>query len=160
MSSSELLPKNRALIVGAGLMGGSVGMALRNLGWYVFGADTSAAAVHRGVELGAFDESVDFGALEGPLVVDLTVVAVPVLSIGAVAADALLKTTGLVTDLGSVKRSVTEVVKDARFIGGHPMAGSEQDGIEGSKPDMFEGRTWCSRRTTIPIRNRMRTYIV
>lgn len=125
-------------------MGGSVGLALRANGWVVFGADHDCAAAERGVELGAFDDFVDFATLSAaePLDVDVTFVAVPVLVIGAVADEALTKTTGLVTDLGSVKWTVTQNVKDARFIGGHPMAGSEQDGIDGSTATMFLGRTW------------------
>jgi prephenate dehydrogenase len=141
-SLSAPVTPSRALIVGAGLMGGSVALALRALGWYVYGADSSAASVTRGIELGAFNELVDLSSLPAPLVVDLSFVAVPVLSVGAVALEVLAKTTGLVTDLGSVKSVVTESVKDPRFIGGHPMAGSEQDGIEGSTASMFQGRTW------------------
>ncbi len=123
-------------------MGGSVGLALRGLGWHVIGDDSNVASVQRGIELGAFDEWVDLSAQTEPLVVDLTVVAVPVLSVPAVVLDVLRKTTGLVTDLGSVKALVAEAVKDPRFIGGHPMAGSEQDGIDGSSASMFQGRTW------------------
>jgi prephenate dehydrogenase len=126
-------------------MGGSVGMALRANGWYVYGADKAASTVHRGIELGAFDESIDLdapGLVDVPLEVDLSFVAVPVLAVGDIANQVLAKTTGLVTDIGSVKSVVAELVKDPRFVGGHPMAGSEQDGIDGSSPTMFEGRTW------------------
>lgn len=123
-------------------MGGSVGLALRAQGWHVSADDKSVSCVQRGIELGAFDEYVDLAARREPLDVDLSVVAVPVLSVPAVVSEVLAKTTGLVTDLGSVKSLVAEAIKDPRFIGGHPMAGSEQDGIEGSTSSMFEGRTW------------------
>ncbi|HEV8297674.1 MAG TPA: prephenate dehydrogenase/arogenate dehydrogenase family protein, partial [Acidimicrobiales bacterium] len=44
--------------------------------------------------------------------------------------------------VGSVKGPVVNAVDDARFIGGHPMAGSEQEGLEGATPQMFEGAVW------------------
>lgn len=123
-------------------MGGSVGLALRAQGWHVSADDIEESSVRRGIELGAFDDYVDLAALTEPLRVDLTIVAVPVLSVPAVVSEVLARTSGLVTDLGSVKSLVAELVKDPRFIGGHPMAGSEQDGIDGASASMFEGRTW------------------
>jgi prephenate dehydrogenase len=47
-----------------------------------------------------------------------------------------------VTDVGSVKGSVIDAVDDPRFLGGHPMAGSEQDGLEGADAEVFEGAVW------------------
>ena len=123
-------------------MGGSVALALRANGWTVLGADQALLAALRGKDLGAFDEVVDLDASAEVFDVDITFVAVPVLSVGEIVALALERTTGLVTDLGSVKWPVTEAIKDIRFIGGHPMAGSEQDGIDGSTATMFQGRTW------------------
>src|SRR5207249_2846935 len=54
---------------------------------------------------------------------------------------------GAVSDVGSVKAPVVRAVERAhpghtRFVGGHPMAGSEHDGIEGADPDLFAGATW------------------
>ncbi len=43
---------------------------------------------------------------------------------------------------GSVKGPIVEAVADARFVGGHPMAGSEQEGVEGADPELFEGAVW------------------
>jgi prephenate dehydrogenase len=48
----------------------------------------------------------------------------------------------VVTDVGSVKASVVAAVDDARFLGGHPRAGSEQEGVEGADPDLFRGAVW------------------
>ena len=50
--------------------------------------------------------------------------------------------TAVVTDVAGVKGPVVDRVTSPRFVGGHPMAGSEQEGVEGSDPDMFEGATW------------------
>src|SRR5690606_10363690 len=55
---------------------------------------------------------------------------------------ALAAGSGLVTDVGGVKASIVDAVSDSRFVGGHPMAGSEQEGVEGATPDLFEGATW------------------
>jgi prephenate dehydrogenase len=48
----------------------------------------------------------------------------------------------VVTDVGSVKGSVVAAVDDPRFVGGHPMAGSEQEGLSGARADMFTGAVW------------------
>jgi len=128
-----------ALIVGVGLIGGSIGQRLRAEGWRVLGRDRSDACLVRAIELGAIDGIADEGFVEG---VDLTFVATPVGSIADEVATALQDTDGLVTDVGSVKTPLLSLMSDSRFIGGHPMAGSEQEGVEGSRPDLFEGRTW------------------
>ncbi|MGH9181380.1 MAG: prephenate dehydrogenase/arogenate dehydrogenase family protein, partial [Acidimicrobiales bacterium] len=49
---------------------------------------------------------------------------------------------GLVTDVGSVKAPIVAAVGSPRFVGGHPMAGSEQEGVDGADPGLFEGATW------------------
>jgi prephenate dehydrogenase len=67
---------------------------------------------------------------------------VPVQAIADQVKRALAETTGLVTDVGSVKGAVCAAVADGRFVGGHPMAGSELDGLEGADPAMFEGAVW------------------
>jgi len=75
-------------------------------------------------------------------------VATPVRAIGREVLEALAKTAGLVTDVGSVKAPIVSAVADTRFVGGHPMAGSEQDGVEGATPDLFQGATWVLTPTT------------
>ena len=49
---------------------------------------------------------------------------------------------GLVTDVGSVKAPIVAAVADSRFVGGHPMAGSEQEGVAGARPDLFRNAVW------------------
>ena len=128
--------EQRANIIGTGLIGGSIGLALRGLGWHVTGTDTDPARAERARELGALHEvGLDPAA-------SITFVAVPVQSIPDAAHRALEATTGYVTDVGSVKGSVLEAVDNPRFVGGHPMAGSEQDGVEGADADVFEGAVW------------------
>ena len=60
----------------------------------------------------------------------------------AAARRALAAGPGVVTDVGSVKASVVDAVDDPRFVGGHPMAGSEQEGVDGADPDLFAGAVW------------------
>jgi prephenate dehydrogenase len=125
-----------AAIVGTGLIGGSIGMGLRRQGWHVTGYDRDPARVARALEIGALDEvGTDAAA-------DITFVATPVRAVAAAVLDALAAGPGFVTDVGSVKASVVGAVADARFVGGHPMAGSEQEGVDGASPDLFEGAVW------------------
>src|SRR3954471_10155372 len=125
----------RVQIVGTGLIGGSLGLALRKQGWHVTGQDRDGARAQRARELGALDEvGTDVDA-------DLTFVATPVSAVPDEARAALARG-GIVTDVGSVKGAVVAAVDHPRFVGGHPMAGSEQEGVDGADPELFEGATW------------------
>ncbi len=126
----------RAVVVGTGLIGGSIGMRLRQLGWHVTGRDRDPDAAARARKLGALD------AVGDDPEATITFVATPVHGIAGEARRALGAGPGLVTDVGGVKASVVEAVADGRFVGGHPMAGSEQEGVDGASPDLFEGATW------------------
>jgi prephenate dehydrogenase len=133
-SDADIRP-DRAVVVGAGLMGGSVALALRGLGWHVSGVDVDSTKVERGIALGAFDAA-------GPdSAASVTFICTPVSQVPELAAVALAAG-GVVTDIGSTKHRVVSGVDHPRFVGGHPMAGSEQDGIEASDGSMFVGRTW------------------
>lgn len=133
---ADLESPRRATIIGTGLIGGSLGLALRRAGWIVSGVDpdpdTEAQALERGV--------IDSSGVDPDSTV--TFVAAPVRAISEAAQRALAETRGAVTDVGSVKASVVAAVADPRFVGGHPMAGSEQLGLEGATPDLFEGAVW------------------
>mgnify|MGYP001127255883 FL=1 len=126
----------RAVIVGTGLIGGSIGMRLRREGWYVTGRDRDPARAQRALELGALD------AVGDDPDATITFVATPVRAVAEEARKALAAGPGLVTDVGGVKASIVDAVDDPRFVGGHPMAGSEQDGVDGATPDLFQGATW------------------
>jgi prephenate dehydrogenase len=122
----------RAQVVGTGLIGGSIGLALRAAGWHVTGTDRNAAFAARALELGAVD------AVGEDADAELTFIATPV----GVVADAARDRPGVVTDVGSVKASIVVGVDNPRFVGGHPMAGSEQEGVDGSRADLFQGAVW------------------
>ena len=138
---------DRALIVGTGLIGGSVGLALRQRGWHVSGVDAEAGVAARAVTLGAL--SVEGDDPDASLVV----VATPVHDAGAVIADLLARTDrrpdAVLTDVGSVKSSLVAAVDHPFFIGGHPMAGSEQVGVDGASGDLFVGATWVLTPTAL-----------
>lgn len=126
----------RAAVVGTGLIGGSIGLALRRRSWHVTGIDADEATAARALELGALD------AVGHDPQAEITFLATPVRAVAGAARDALGRGVGIVTDVGSVKGSIVEAVDDPRFIGGHPMAGSEQDGIDGADADLFAGAVW------------------
>jgi prephenate dehydrogenase len=126
----------RAQIVGTGLIGGSIGQALRAQGWHVTGRDASEEMAARALELGALD------AIGHDPAAEVTFVATPVGTVADEVRHALDSTTGLVTDVGSVKTPMLALMGDRRYVGGHPMAGSELEGVDGSRGDLFEGATW------------------
>ncbi len=137
----------RIAIVGTGLIGGSLGMALRSTGRTVHGIDQDPEKLARAHERGAIDRGFP-NVAAGAAGCDLVVIAVPAAHIPPAACEALDADVRIVTDVGSVKRPVVTAI-DAwrpatshRFIGGHPMAGSEQEGVEGADPAMFLGATW------------------
>ena len=125
----------RAAVVGTGLIGGSIGLALRARQWHVTGTDADPARAAKALGLGALD------AVGTDPEADITFVATPVGAI-AEAARAALAHGGVVTDVGGVKGPIVAEVGHPRFVGGHPMAGSEQDGVDGSSATLFEGATW------------------
>lgn len=127
----------RAQIIGTGLIGGSVGLALRAVGWHVTGDDRDPGITDAALAAGAIERAgTDPDA-------DLVVVALPVGAVAAAVRDALdAHPHAVVTDVGSVKAAIVEAVGGGRFVGGHPMAGSEQEGIAGSSATMFQGATW------------------
>ncbi len=125
----------RAVVIGTGLIGGSIGLGLRSQGWHVTGRDLDPARAARARELGALD------AVGQDPAADMTFVCTPVLSIPGEARTAL-EAGGVVTDVGSVKKPVVAGVAHPCFVGGHPMAGSEQEGVDGANPSLFEGATW------------------
>jgi prephenate dehydrogenase len=126
----------RAGVVGMGLIGGSIGLALRQAGWFVTGSDRDEAIASRALALGAVD------ALGLDPSAAVTFVATPVGAVPDVARDVLRATEGAVTDVGGVKAGVVAAVDDPRFVGGHPMAGSELVGVEGADADIFRNAAW------------------
>jgi prephenate dehydrogenase len=128
----------RAVVVGTGLIGGSIGLALRRRGWHVTGRDRDPARAQRALQLGALD------AVGRDPLAEVTFVATPAGAVVEVAAEALALglPDAVVTDVAGVKTPIVTKLDHPRFVGGHPMAGSEQDGVEGADGNLFEGATW------------------
>ncbi|MEJ5299160.1 MAG: prephenate dehydrogenase/arogenate dehydrogenase family protein [Armatimonadota bacterium] len=136
-------------IAGVGLIGGSVGLAARarGLARHVVGIGRSAERLKLARELGAVDDFTT-DLLEGASRCDLLYLATPVLTI----IEQLRQLPQLrghncvVTDGGSVKGAIVRAAEalpaEMRFVGGHPMAGSEDAGVEVAREDLFEGATY------------------
>ena len=138
-------------IVGVGLMGGSLGMALkkRKLASRVVGIDCNQSALLKGVIREAIDEG--FTELQAIANADLIVFAAPVDVVPVLMESAapFVSAQAVLTDLGSVKKRAVEAGErlfGKRFLGGHPMAGSEKSGIEAAKADLFRNASWLFAR--------------
>ena len=131
-------------VVGTGLIGASIGLAAKRGGATVSGFDEDRATAEVAAERGAVDSvGLTLGeALEGA---ELAVVAVPVSHLAG-QVRAVLAESGdgcTVTDVGSTKAAVCEAAAESpRFIGGHPVCGSEARGPEHASADLFDGATW------------------
>jgi prephenate dehydrogenase len=129
-------------IVGAGLLGASIGLALRGLGVEVILADVSPSAVRLAIDYGAGRAAV---AGDSPR---LIVVCVPPDSIAqTVAVELSAYPDALVTDVASVKLAPLGELQAmgadiSRYVGSHPMAGRERGGAIAARADLFVGRPW------------------
>jgi prephenate dehydrogenase len=133
----------RLAVIGTGLIGASVGLAARRAGvedvqgWDLDGEALAVAGEREAVApAGSLEEAVD-GA-------ELAVVAAPVAALPAEVAN-VLEASGngtTVTDVGSTKAPVARAVDDPRFIGGHPVCGSEARGPGHANGELFQGATW------------------
>jgi prephenate dehydrogenase len=138
-------------IIGTGLIGGSLGLALKKnrFAGRIIGCD-SAGVLERARNCGAIDEShtLPTDAVRGSEVV---VLASPVGAIIDLIGQLgpILPPKTLLTDVGSTKAEVLAKAKSVfgkatgkRFLAGHPMAGKEQSGVDFADPDLFKGAAW------------------
>ncbi len=147
----------RVAIFGTGLIGASIGLALRKTGFEgaVLGWDPDAEALAKARSLGAVDPAVAGEANEDPFVcalaADVVVLAGPVFSIAEWLQQLapVLSPSQLVTDVGSVKGFLAERAgalyngtTQAGWLPGHPMAGKEQAGAAHAEAELFRGTTW------------------
>jgi prephenate dehydrogenase len=139
-------PKTVA-VVGLGLIGGSLALALRAAGVEVLGVDPDPAALARARARGAIAS----GATDlAPVAdADLVVVAAPLERVAdvAIAAARRMRPGAVLTDVGSVKAPVVAAVAAAlpagvRFVGGHPMAGNEGHGMAAADAALLRGRVF------------------
>ena len=161
--TAEQAPFSRIAIAGLGLIGASLAAALRQAypGIRLFGADIDERTCEIAVAKGWVDGAT---ALDAPafrdfvLQADLAVMATPV-----DASESILRLLaewgfeGVITDTASTKAHLAQVASEIlphphNYVPGHPMAGSEVNGIEGARPDLFKGAYWilCPDASTPP----------
>jgi len=154
------MPFKQVTIIGTGLIGGSLGLALRkrHLASRVIGCDRPPV-LERALDCGAIEKGASnpADAVRGS---DLVVLATPVIAILDLI-DRLgpaLPPRTLVTDVGSTKAEIVARAAKAfgrtagqRFLAGHPMAGKEHAGVEFAHADLFEGACWLF--TPLPRQN-------
>jgi prephenate dehydrogenase len=132
----------RVAVIGTGLMGASVALAARARGDAVAGWDPDPDALAAAVARGAVDAA---GSLDAAVAdAELAVVAAPIAQLpSAVAAVLAAAGEATVTDVGSTKAGVVGAAAGSpRFVGGHPICGSETRGAENASAGIFEGATW------------------
>jgi prephenate dehydrogenase len=145
-SPAEAGARRRALVVGTGLIGGSIALGLRRRGWHVSGLDADSGRLRAALEGGVIDAAGD------DLQAEVVFVAVPAAAVTGVTRQVLHDdgrvADAVVTDVSGVKTTIVGESDHPRFIGGHPMAGSEQSGLSGADPDLFVGAVWVLTPTT------------
>jgi prephenate dehydrogenase len=135
----------RIAVLGVGLIGGSIGLAAQEHveGAEVVGFGRNPERLRTALELGAIQRIADTleDAVDGA---DLCFACAPV-GVLPELVQAALDASGpdtLVTDVGSTKHDLVSRTPDPRFIGGHPIAGSETAGVEHARGDLFENAVW------------------
>ncbi len=130
-------------IIGTGLIGASLGIALTRAAYAVSLADQSPTSAALAQDLGAGRVRSDNSSAP-----DVVVVATPPDVTAGIVARALVEwPDAVVTDVASVKGSVLKALLDngsdtTRYVGAHPMAGRERSGVVAARGDLFEGRAW------------------
>jgi prephenate dehydrogenase len=144
--------KKRITIIGTGLIGGSLGMAIRAAklpGLEVVGHDANRGAANQAHKAGAIDRA-EHNLPRAVAGASMVIIAVPVLSVREVMQQIApdLSEGAVVTDTTSTKAHVMGWAKDmlpehVSFVGGHPMAGKETGGIENAEAGLFRGKAYC-----------------
>jgi prephenate dehydrogenase len=145
------MPIRQITIIGTGLVGGSLGLALRKRGFRgtIVGCD-QAAVLSTAQRKRAIDRAVA-DPVEASKGADVVVLATPVGTIIRLIEKlrSSLSADTLVTDVGSTKQAIVELAQRAfgrhtgeQFLGGHPMAGKENSGIEFADPELFRDAAW------------------
>lgn len=141
-------------IVGVGLIGGSVGLAAkrRRVAERVVGVGRRADRLTEAIGAGAIDEAAELPAAAVRSDIVLFCTPVDAIAGGVLQAACCCGPGTLLTDAGSTKRGIVTELEGAlperaRFVGGHPLAGSEKQGAEHASAQLFEGRITVLTRT-------------
>ena len=145
--SSQDPPFNRLAIVGLGLIGGSIALAVRER-WssvLITAVDRAPVLAHASSS-GAIDRATNTVADIGP--VDLVILAAPVRQNVELLPQVMagLRDGAIVTDVGGTKRDIVSAAvalpSASAFVGGHPIGGAERGGFGFARPDLFRGKPW------------------
>ncbi len=139
------LPSN-ILLIGTGLIGGSIILKLKSKGFNgrVFGSDLSAAHLDQALEKGIIDETLTSKTL--PAGIDLIILCVPVDAAITILPDLLekIEPSTVIMDVGSTKLDIVQSVKNhsnrGRFVAFHPMWGTENSGPEAAQEESFTSK--------------------
>lgn len=133
-------------VIGVGFMGGSFALACKEeLGCEIFGIDINPKAIKKGKSLGVIDYgSTDIKDLKD-FDPELVIIATPVRTFESIgkALRGTVNSNCIVSDLGSVKGRLVYLMEEllsSRFVGGHPIAGTEKAGVENAHKDLFKGK--------------------
>jgi arogenate dehydrogenase (NADP+) len=131
-------------IIGLGLIGGCLGLDLRQRGYKILGLSRQIHTCERAIALGIADEaSVELSLLKNA---DLVIICTPLHAMTRTMTQIIpyLKPDVIVTDVGSVKQPIVEQLSSLwpNFVGSHPMAGKAESGIEATELDLFQGRPY------------------
>ncbi len=146
MSDNVLIP--RLAIIGVGLIGGSLSLALKEAGAVgeVIGCGRGKPNLEKAIELGVID-SYRRDPAEAVKGADVVFLATPVQTLGLVTQQCLpgLKPGAIITDGGSVKGDVVKAIEPllpegVHFVPGHPIAGTENSGAEAAFPSLYHGK--------------------
>ncbi len=139
----------RLAIVGVGLIGGSLALALREAGLVrqVVGTGRRRASLERALTLGVIDE-IAASPEEAVRGADLVLLAIPVGAMAALMQEIAphLAEDAVLTDAGSTKQDVIAAARAAlgarigQFVPGHPIAGAERNGVSAARPDLFRDK--------------------
>jgi len=142
----------RIAVIGLGLIGGSIGLALKQANWHeaeIVGYVRHQEVGSLALKLGAVNK-VESDLRETVKGADIVIIATPVLTIKDIFSQiaSALPINSIVTDTASTKLQVMRWAKELlpqgiSFIGGHPMAGKETSGIRVAKADLFHNCTYC-----------------
>lgn len=150
--TKETQERKRITIIGLGLIGGSLGLALKAAGLpdvEVVGHDRERGAESKARKMGAIDTAEHNlpRAVEGA---GMVIIATPILAVREVLEQIAphVREGAVVTDTGSTKERVLEwaaqlLPEHVSFVGGHPMAGKETPGIDNAEAELFHGRAYC-----------------
>ncbi|MCL4515151.1 MAG: prephenate dehydrogenase [Firmicutes bacterium] len=148
--AGELLSGKTVAIMGVGLIGGSIGAALKQDGSVrkVLGFDLSRQAIDQAIEMGIIDAG-DVAPSDALQEADLVIVSVPVEQIPGVIGETIpfLPDGCVITDTGSTKAGILRKMEEILpgrliFIGGHPMAGGEQAGVAAADPYLMQNAVY------------------